>query len=179
VAAWLVNQVKAAGIWPEAVLWFLPAVVCYYLSVFSPARVATWRAFEVAWGDLVSHTMQYSSIWNRPGRSIPAFRRVYPSSLALGSSQWKPASHARHPRCYRLLPELCFCLTISRSELIAQGSRSCWFAVLPRMWFFCQRKAVRESDWVSARRVLQTKLAQTCLTPSSGGWPPLTGNKAC
>ena len=46
----LANQVKAAETWPEAVLRFSPVVVYSYLQVFSPARVATWRALEVPWG---------------------------------------------------------------------------------------------------------------------------------
>ncbi len=35
---------------PAAVLHFSPVVVYSYLQVFSPARVATWCAFEVPWG---------------------------------------------------------------------------------------------------------------------------------
>jgi hypothetical protein len=49
-AMWLINQVKAAGMWSEAVLWFWLDVVQFIPLAFSPARVATWRAFEVPWG---------------------------------------------------------------------------------------------------------------------------------
>jgi len=34
-------------------LRFSPVVVYSYLQVFSPARVATWCAFEVPWGHYV------------------------------------------------------------------------------------------------------------------------------
>ena len=46
----LANQVKATEILPEAVLCFSLDVVESVLLAFSPAKVATWRAFEVLWG---------------------------------------------------------------------------------------------------------------------------------
>lgn len=42
---------------PDVVLRFSPVVVYSYLQVFSPARVATWRAFEVPWGQFAN--MEY------------------------------------------------------------------------------------------------------------------------
>ena len=45
----LCSQAKAASLWPKVVLWSLAVVVQSSRRVFSPARVATWRAFEVPW----------------------------------------------------------------------------------------------------------------------------------
>jgi len=42
---------------PRAILRFSPVVAYSYLQVFSPARVAIWRAFEVPWGHCI-HTCQ-------------------------------------------------------------------------------------------------------------------------
>ncbi len=40
---------KAPATWSEAAMWTLLGVVCCYPQVFSSARVAMWRAFEVPW----------------------------------------------------------------------------------------------------------------------------------
>jgi hypothetical protein len=41
---------------PGAVSRFSPVVAYSFLKVFSPARVATWRAFEVPWAHSVATT---------------------------------------------------------------------------------------------------------------------------
>jgi hypothetical protein len=56
------NQVKAAEIWPEEVLWFALDVVKFVLLAFSPARVATWCALEVPWGHLLYPLQRLCSV---------------------------------------------------------------------------------------------------------------------